>query len=296
MESHLQILVVDDEPLNLEILAEYIEDEGHIPICAEDGEEAWEILQSGEHNFSAVLLDRMMPGMDGLELLKRIKKEEQWKYTPVIMQTALSDKGSVDEGLQAGAYYYLTKPYDKATLLSIFNSALDDFATLSAELASESEQPSSELTLPCSISFQTLEEANSVIEQIVTAFPEKPELRMGLSELMINAIEHGNLGISYDDKSHLNSEGKWSQEISDRLTQEQYKSLFAELCIERTDTNLKFHIKDQGNGFDWQEYLELSPERAFDSHGRGIAMANMVCFASIEYLGCGNEVIAIAEL
>lgn len=296
MESHLQILVVDDEPLNLEILAEYIEDESHIPICAESGEEAWEIIQSGKHNFSAILLDRMMPGMDGLELLKLIKKEEQWKYIPVIMQTALSDKGAVNEGLQAGAFYYLTKPYDKATLLSILNSALDDFVHLKSDQIPEPETQTSELSLPCKLTFQTLDEANSLIDQIVTAFPEKQELRMGLSELMINAIEHGNLGISYQDKSRLNSEGLWSQEVSNRLTQDHYKSRFAELSIAETDTGLKFHIKDQGDGFDWHEFLELSPERAFDSHGRGIAMAKMVCFSSIEYMGCGNEVVAIIEL
>ncbi|HLD95062.1 MAG TPA: response regulator, partial [Alphaproteobacteria bacterium] len=51
-------------------------------------------------------------------------------------------------------------------------------------------------------------------------------------------------------------------------------------------------IKDQGNGFDWKKYLELSPERATDPHGRGIAMAKTLSFSRLEYQGCGNEVVA----
>ncbi len=50
--------------------------------------------------------------------------------------------------------------------------------------------------------------------------------------------------------------------------------------------------RDEGNGFVWQNYLEFSTERAFDLHGRGVAMAKTICFGSLEYLGKGNEVRA----
>jgi len=63
--------------------------------------------------------------------------------------------------------------------------------------------------------------------------------------------------------------------------------------IERGKGELTFVIRDQGAGFDWQGYLEMSPERAFDTHGRGIAMSRMISFDNLEYRGRGNEVKAV---
>ena len=55
-------------------------------------------------------------------------------------------------------------------------------------------------------------------------------------------------------------------------------------------------IKDEGKGFAWQDYLEMDPNRAFDTHGRGIAMARMLSLDSVEYRGSGNEVVATIKL
>jgi hypothetical protein len=59
---------------------------------------------------------------------------------------------------------------------------------------------------------------------------------------------------------------------------------------------VSFDIADQGDGFDWQKYLEISPERAFDPHGRGVAMSRMMSFDTLEYIGSGNRVIATKKL
>jgi len=66
--------------------------------------------------------------------------------------------------------------------------------------------------------------------------------------------------------------------------------------MNRYDGEIEFIIQDQGDGFDWQNYLDISPERAFDSHGRGIAMACMYSFDKVEYHGNGNMVSAIVSL
>ncbi len=62
--------------------------------------------------------------------------------------------------------------------------------------------------------------------------------------------------------------------------------------FERRADEVVFNIVDQGAGFDWSKYLQISPDRAFDTHGRGIAMANSISFDHIEYQGIGNEVRA----
>src|SRR3990170_4892681 len=75
-----------------------------------------------------VLVDRSMPRRGGMEKQKRIKEEPRLRTLPVILQTAASAPDEVLEGIRAGAYYYLTKPYDPQTLLAVVNTAAHDYA------------------------------------------------------------------------------------------------------------------------------------------------------------------------
>ena len=118
---------------------------------------------------------------------------------------------------------------------------------------------------------------------------------MGLSELLINAIEHGNLGISYAHKNLLKREGSWEAEITRRLSLPEYSGKKATVHFQRRNGLITFTITDQGQGFDWKKYLDFDPERAFDPNGRGIAMAGKIAFSRIEYQGTGNQVIATVK-
>ncbi|MBF0416613.1 MAG: hypothetical protein HQL79_12695 [Magnetococcales bacterium] len=69
----------------------------------------------------------------------------------------------------------------------------------------------------------------------------------------------------------------------------------ASLEFNRKGKELHFFIKDQGDGFDWRQYLDIDPLRIVDPHGRGIAMANSMSFTSLHYQGKGNEVLAIFD-
>ena len=120
------ILIADDEPFNLEIVSELLEDAGFEPVMIENGGEAWALLDEQPERFDAVLLDRMMPGMDGLELLNRIKADPRLHQLPVILQTARAGKQDVTDGMAAGAFGYLSKPFDKAMLIDVVTRALAD--------------------------------------------------------------------------------------------------------------------------------------------------------------------------
>ena len=120
------LLVVDDEPLNLEIIKEYLDDKDYDAVFVESGEAAWSQLETTETPFELVILDRMMPGMNGMELLRRMKADVRFRDIPVVMQTAASTPDQVREGIEAGAYYYLAKPYQPETLAAIVRAALHD--------------------------------------------------------------------------------------------------------------------------------------------------------------------------
>ena len=136
-----------------------------------------------------------------------------------------------------------------------------------------------------------MEEARDLGALLANTCPDPPATVIGLTELLVNAVEHGNLGITYEDKSKLYATGGWSDEVHRRLALPENASKRAEISFERADGQLRFTIRDQGRGFDWQTYLQIDPLRAFDTHGRGIAMANRLSFSVIEYRGCGNEVV-----
>ncbi len=120
------VLAVDDKQTNLEVLGAILKSGGYEVATAADGEEAWEVLQRRGQDFQAILLDRIMPNMSGLEVLEKIKAHPTLHAIPVIMQTSADATHEVLEGIQAGAYYYLTKPYQKKILLGIVQAALKD--------------------------------------------------------------------------------------------------------------------------------------------------------------------------
>ena len=128
------------------------------------------------------------------------------------------------------------------------------------------------------------------------AYPDANRVVTGILELTLNAIEHGNLNIGYKEKSRLIEEERLDNEIERRLSDPLYSSREATAQFVRHTDKLSLHITDQGNGFEWRKYLNFDPERAFDTHGRGIAMANKVSFDQIEYRGNGNQVITVLQL
>ncbi len=117
-----KILIIDDEPEILEILKFRISNWGYDPILAASGEEG--IAKALEHNPDLVLLDVMMPGMDGFEVLKRLRATESTKNVPVIMVTVAAAKTDVEKGMLLGAGFYLTKPYDAQELHKRINQML----------------------------------------------------------------------------------------------------------------------------------------------------------------------------
>src|SRR5437870_2223841 len=102
------ILVVDDDPNSLDIVRTFLESRGYTVACASDGREA--LAKLDEVQPGIVLLDVMMPGMDGWEVARLIKNHPSYRDVRVVMLTARSDFTDKHEGLRAGADDYIVKP------------------------------------------------------------------------------------------------------------------------------------------------------------------------------------------
>ena len=113
-----------------------------------------------------------------------------------------------------------------------------------------------------------------------------------LIELLVNAVEHGNLGLSYEEKTQLKLNDGWRDEIDRRSALPENAAKQVHLSFQRLNETVTIRITDQGHGFPWQEFLDFNPDRACDPNGRGIALARMMSFCSIHYEGCGNVAVA----
>lgn len=291
------ILLVDDEEINLDILIEYLNEEGsqyHIT-TARSAEEAWEKLQATARTpqeFDLVLLDRMMDGMDGVELVRQMMADPLLRHIPVVIQTAKVSRLDLIDGLEAGAYYYLTKPFEERILWSVVRRALRDrqiYKQLQGDIIS---LESMMLQLQTGLfHFKTLKTARHLAVLVANAYPQPDTVLTGLQELMINAIEHGNLGITYQEKSQLHQTGEWEDEVNSRQQLPLYCDKYATLQFERSGSTITVTITDMGSGFEWEGYLSFDPRRILDNHGRGIAIANNLCFHQLEYCNGGRTVI-----
>ncbi len=290
------ILIVDDEPINLDIICAHLENENYELVRATNGRDAWSILEADPARFDVMILDRRMPGMDGMELLANIKDTDGLEHVPVVMQTAKAENKDIVEGIKAGAYYYLTKPYDGEVLKSIIRSAVNDRLHEKSLLESLREgRKIFDLMTFGRFRIHDLRQCNLVASQVAHLCPEPHRVVTGISELLINALEHGNLKIGYVEKGNLMRNGLWQIEVERRLGASENIGGYIELEFYVAADTVQIRIRDQGQGFDWTPYMDFDPGRAFDSHGRGIAVARLSSFDDLEYVGDGNEVVATVK-
>ena len=113
--GRLTVLVVDDDPVILELLRVNFEIEGFDVVCATDGEEG--LRQARSERPDVVISDIMMPRRDGLQLLGDLKAHPETEHLPVILLSAKAQKAEVQQGLALGADDYITKPFDPLELI-----------------------------------------------------------------------------------------------------------------------------------------------------------------------------------
>ncbi|HEY9018139.1 response regulator [Thiomicrospira sp.] len=290
--NQTRLLLVDDTPAALKLLGMMVASMGWEFETAVDGEDALnKIKAQAPGYYSVVVSDWLMPNLDGIGLLQALKRDAERRHIPVILQTALADKESVQQGLKEGAFYYLAKPLDMELVQSVIRSALRDFKshqTLRSEITKITE--SFGTAKQATFEYKTLEEARGLSSLLASLCAEPDEVVVGLFELMVNAVEHGNLAITYDEKTKLINEGRFLEEVQQRLADQTYCDKFVTLNLAVHPEDIEVTIQDMGAGFDFEQYLTFSLERMLDNHGRGIMMANQSGFKKLEYSDGGRQV------
>lgn len=166
---------------------------------------------------------------------------------------------------------------------------------LNAELPDEKLRQAVFQTGGANFRFRELDDISPLVHRLSALAAEPTKVSLGLTELMLNAIEHGVLGISSEEKRALASTGHVHDEVGRRLAAPEYAGLDAGVTVKLDNGLLCFLVSDPGQGFDWRGRLAAAADNRDDSPcGRGIAIAVRIAFTRIEYQGCGNVVAAWA--
>jgi anti-sigma regulatory factor (Ser/Thr protein kinase) len=139
---------------------------------------------------------------------------------------------------------------------------------------------------------RTLDEAEKLSTMLALHYPDQNRVAAGIWELLSNAVEHGNLGIDFDEKTRLLEAGRYHEEIHRRLDLAPWRDRIAVVAFRRTTRQIRLRVTDQGEGFDFDRFLTAEPP-VDRPNGRGIAIAARLSFDRLTYRGCGTCVEAV---
>jgi CheY-like chemotaxis protein/anti-sigma regulatory factor (Ser/Thr protein kinase) len=286
--GRVRILVVDDQETLRSLLSRLLIREGFEPIEAEDGEQAVRLFKS--ESPLVVVSDIMMPRMDGLALLYEIKRID--RNATVILMTGQGNEDVLLKALRGGATNFFKKPFNIRDLIEEIRTVVEFRleAARSTLFSPFLVEETKHFVIP---------RADSpyfpIINQITLQLPcllaegEILNLKIGIEEMIANAIEHGNLGISFEEKSRAIEEGHLAELMAERGRQSDSAGRAVNVDSRLTPEHFEISIRDEGRGFAWRNLPEVAPESLLSFNGRGILLTK-IYFDEVSYNDAGTMV------
>lgn len=280
--------MVDDQEALRALLAQLLEREGFDPVQAGDGEKAIEVFKS--HSPLVVVSDIMMPKMDGLTLLNEIKRID--RNAIVILMTGQGNEEMLLKALRGGATNFFKKPFNVRELIEeirkVVNFRLE--AARSTLYSPFLLEETKKFVIPSSDSpyFPVI---NQITLQLPRLMPEDEilNIKVGIEEMITNALEHGNFGISFDEKNKAIEEGRLAELVEARGRQSDAVGRKVTIMSRLAPDLFELTIHDEGAGFDWRKLPAVAPENLLTFNGRGIFLTK-IYFDEVSYNEFGNEV------
>lgn len=225
-----------------------------------------------------------------LNLIKQILSDNTLKFLNIIVEIPELNVQERTDYIASGARYCFTLK-DKEFTLSVIKKALLDSQKLKNILQEIALAKNME---KATFKIKTLEEAHALADFLSQVCENQKYALMGITELLINAIEHGNLSMSYEEKTKASVSKNWLELIAEKQTLPENINKYVTVEYIKNNKNKEITIKitDEGQGFDWRKFQNLDNKRKLDTHGRGIFLAKNLAFTSLEYIGKGNTAIA----
>jgi len=279
-----KILIVDDNIDLLDYLKDFFMIYNYEVILAETGAEGIEKFR--EFSPDIVISDMRLPDKNGNIVVKEIKEID--REVPIIIITGYSDHQLILSAMKNGACDLLKKPFKPNDLKYLINKIETLFRKIKVKLSSAFVQWEKRHL----IIRNDLRIIRSVVDFIFSNIDYISEdvsfMKIGLQEVLINAIEHGNLEITNQEKKELLDRGDYNKILNERVQDSAYKDKFVDIKIFSTPEYLKITVQDMGKGFDPTQIPDpTNPENFLEEYGKGIFMA-INAFDEVEYNDIGN--------
>lgn len=302
--SNTTVLFVDDEEDIRFSFNDRFEDQFNV-LLASDGQEALEVLKT-DNGINVVVTDIRMPNMTGLDMIQRAKELDP--DMGFIVVSGHGDTDDVINALRLGARNFIRKPYSFADLEEAISLESGRYRMMVEERKRREQEAATEQFL-VSIDGLTynlptaLDWVNPVTFRLIEVMEavglcdesNRFNIALGLIEIVTNAVEHGNLGLTSEEKRALKAEGDqvYLDEVNRRSKDPAYKDLKVSIRASITPERAEVVVSDQGAGFDYQDLPDpTDPENLFLPSGRGILLARTF-LDEVRYSGAGNEVTLI---
>lgn len=284
----MKVLIVEDEKTTREYLQKLLLSKSYECKIAANGQEA--LVIHDQFDPDIIISDIQMPTMSGLEMLEKIRTKKS--DTIVIMTTAHSLEDNTIQALRLGANNYLKKPIQDDDILNI----LKKYESI-LEQAHDANKYGKTIKRSLFLEFKTTHKnipriVERLIYEIQDIFDdtEKINIELGLLELITNAVEHGNLEISYDEKNEALHNNNFELLCNKRLADNKFANRKITVQYEYDLLSCEWTITDEGKGFNWEEIPNpTNDSNLLELNGRGIFITRFL-FDELEYKGKGNIV------
>jgi CheY-like chemotaxis protein len=287
-----KILLVDDEPLVRDELGGLLRDEGYSVVTAADGVEGLRLFFDEVPDM--VITDVRMPRRDGMSLAMAIRQD-----APAVPITVITGHGSYDmavDALRAGVTDFIRKPVridDLSAALLRMEAVLHTARFQPLDLPTEIELLERTWTYQLGADLDGIPTFVDALlcETSADAEPRTmTELSLAVRELLLNAVEHGTLDLSYQDKAHALEQGRLAEMLAERRAHPAYADRRVTVVARRREDEILVEIGDQGAGFDWRSLPDpTDPSNLLAEHGRGVLLARM-SVDRLSYNETGNTV------
>lgn len=268
-----------------------LQDAGLDVIFAETSRRAIEILSTQAATIDVVLLDVGTAVSEGYNLAETVRCTPDYRAISIATLSAHATH-TVRIYATAGCVptYDFAYPVDQRALVAGMREAVADTRRKrQLEVHVAGAAGSFDILESCRFKLRTPEDVERAAYMAAACFPQPARAIHGLEELLMNAIEHGNLELGHETKLDLLKSGQWVSEIEKRLASETYGRRMVDFAVVKRDGGTSAVITDQGPGFDWKSVLNGNGAAA---QGRGISRARLISFDKLVYNDAGNRVVA----
>jgi len=283
------ILIIDDNVDLLEYLKDFFMIYNYEVILAESGNDGIEKFR--EFSPDIVISDIRLPDKSGNIVVKEIKEMD--KDVPIIVITGYSDHNLILSAMRNGAVELLKKPFKPKDLKYLISKIEILFKKIRVKLSASFLQWEKRHVKIANDIHIIPSVTDFIFSNVDYIFGEVSFMKIGLQEILINAIEHGNLEITYEEKQRLLGTGEYNRALKEKAHLPENISKCVDIKVFSTPEYLKIMVEDMGTGFDLSSIPDpQNPENFLNEHGKGIMMT-LNAFDEVTYNDKGNKVTLV---